>query len=96
MFIYSKNVFEGLLCAREKEMATHSTILAWRIPWTGKPGGLQSLESQRIEHDWATNIHTHCVPETFQRHLIYSRHKMDKTPALHEFTFYNRWEEGRI
>ena len=29
----------------EKEMATHSSILAWRIPWTGKPGGLQSMES---------------------------------------------------
>ena len=40
--------------------------------------------------------HTHYVPESFQRHLIYSRHKIDKTPALHEFTFYNRWEEGRI
>ena len=36
------------------------------------------------------------MPESFQRHLIYSRHKIDKTPALHEFTFYNRWEEGRI
>ena len=32
----------------EKEMATHSSILAWRIPWTEEPGGLQSMESQRI------------------------------------------------
>ena len=32
----------------EKDMATHSTILAWRIPWTEKPGGLQSMESQRV------------------------------------------------
>ena len=35
----------------EKEMATHSTILAWRIPWTEEPGGLQSLGSQRVGHD---------------------------------------------
>ena len=35
----------------EKEMATHSSILAWKIPWTEKPGGLQSMGSQRIGHD---------------------------------------------
>ena len=35
----------------EKGMATHSSNLAWRIPWTGEPGGLQSLGSQRVGHD---------------------------------------------
>ena len=35
----------------EKEMATHSSILAWRIPWTEKPVGLQSMGSQRVGHD---------------------------------------------
>ena len=35
----------------EKEMANHSSILAWRIPWTEKPGGLQSMGSQRVGHD---------------------------------------------
>ena len=35
----------------EKEMATHSSILAWRIPWTEEPGGLQSIRSQRVLHD---------------------------------------------
>ena len=35
----------------EKEMATHSSILAWRIPWMEEPGGLQSTESQRVGHD---------------------------------------------
>ena len=35
----------------EKEMATHSSILAWRIPQTEDPGGLQSMESQRVRHD---------------------------------------------
>ena len=35
----------------EKEMATHSSILAWRIPWTEEPGGLQSTGSKRVGHD---------------------------------------------
>ena len=35
----------------EKEMATHSSILAWEIPWTEEPGGLQSMESERVGHD---------------------------------------------
>ena len=35
----------------EKEMATHSSILAWEIPWTEEPGRLQSMESQRVRHD---------------------------------------------
>ena len=37
--------------ALEKEMATHSSILAWRIPWTKEPGRLQSMGSQRVGHD---------------------------------------------
>ena len=39
--------------ALEKEMATHSSVLAWRIPGTGEPGGLPSLESHRVGHDWS-------------------------------------------
>ena len=35
----------------EKEMATHSSILAWKIPWTEEPGKLQAMESQRVGHD---------------------------------------------
>ena len=42
----------------EEEMVTHSSILAWRIPWTKKPGGLQSRGSQRVRHDWETNTFT--------------------------------------
>ena len=38
----------------EEEMATHSSILAWKIPWTEEPGGLQSMGSQRAGHNWAT------------------------------------------
>ena len=41
-----------------KGMATRSSTLAWRIPWTEEPGGLQSIELQRAGHDWATNTFT--------------------------------------
>ena len=37
----------------EKEMATHPSSLAWKIPWTEEPGGLLSMESERVRHDWA-------------------------------------------
>ena len=40
----------------EKEMATHSSTLAWKIPWTEEPGMLQSMGSQRVGHDWATSL----------------------------------------
>ena len=43
----------------EKGMVTRSSILARGIPWTEKPGGLQSMGSQRVRHDWATNTHTY-------------------------------------
>ena len=43
----------------EQEMATHSSTLAWKIPWTEEPGGPQSMGSQRVSHSWATNTHTH-------------------------------------
>ena len=43
----------------EKEMATHSSILVWRIPWTEEPGGLQSTGSQRVGHNWVTHTPTH-------------------------------------
>ena len=42
----------------EKEVATHSIILAWRILWTGEPGGLQLVGSQRVRHYWASNTHS--------------------------------------
>ena len=41
----------------EKEMATHSSTLAWKIPWSEKPGRLQSMGSQRVGHNWATSLH---------------------------------------
>ena len=43
-------------CALEKEMATHSSVLAWKIPWMEEPGRLQSMGSRRVRHDWATSL----------------------------------------
>ena len=43
----------------EKEMATHSSILTWRIPWTEEPGRLQSMGLQRVRHDLATELPPH-------------------------------------
>ena len=39
----------------EKEMATHSSTLAWKLPWLEEPGGLQSMGLLRVRHDWVTN-----------------------------------------
>ena len=44
----------------EKEMATHSSILAWELPWTEESGGLQSLGSDRVSHNLATK-QQHCT-----------------------------------
>ena len=40
----------------EREMATHSSILAWKIPWTEEPGRLQTIGLPRVGHDWATSL----------------------------------------
>ena len=53
--------------ALEREMATHSSILAWRIPGMGEPGGLPSMGSHRVGHDWsdlaaAAAAAAYCLP----------------------------------
>ena len=45
-------IYEGLINKLEKDMATHSSVLAWRIPGTGEPGELPSMGSYRVRHDW--------------------------------------------
>ena len=54
----------------EKEMATHSSILAWEIPLTEDPGGLQSMELQRVPLDWATK----CFFEDWKEDLLLGSH----------------------
>ena len=48
----------GLEDFLEKEMATHTSILAWEIPWTEEPGGLQSIGSQSVGYNVVTNNHS--------------------------------------
>ena len=50
---YIRLTFTFHFHALEKEMATHSSVLAWRIPGTGEPGGLPSMGSHRVGHDWS-------------------------------------------
>ena len=67
----------------EKEMATHSTVLAWRIPGTGEPGGLPSMGSHRVGHDWSDLA---AAAAAHQRNplstLLYWRRQWHPTPAL--------------
>ena len=68
--------FPWVFLTMEKEMEIHSTILAWRIPWTGEPAGLQSIGLQRVRHDRSDLA---CVP-TMGDPLQYSclENPMDK------------------
>ena len=57
----------------EKEVVTHSSILAWKIPWMEEPGRLQSMGSQRVGHDWATSLSFfHFLTQPFFKWNIYS------------------------
>ena len=60
----------------EKRMATHSSILAWRIPWTEEPGGPQSVGLHRVGHDWCCTLYT--VVLTTQPSCAYAKHKKYK------------------
>ena len=55
LFLSTPNWWE-LDQGSEKAMAPHSSNLAWKIPWMEEPGGLQSMGSQRVGHDWATSL----------------------------------------
>ena len=59
---------------REKAMAPHSSTLAWKIPWMEEPGGLQSMGSLRVRHDWVTSLSL----STF----MHRRRKWQPTPAF--------------
>ena len=70
----------------EKGMATYSSVLAWRILWTEEPGGLQSMGSQRVGHDWATNTHTQLINTHTHICMSISNLKLDKTEGMqHNF-----------
>ena len=61
-FLYSSSVYScHLFLISEKAMATHSSTLAWNIPWMEEPGRLQSMGSRRVGHDWVTSLS--CIGE---------------------------------
>ena len=62
-------------------MATHSSTLPWKIPWTEEPGRLQSMGSQRVGHDWATSLHYRCG------NWITERPKDSKSPTYKPSSF---------
>ena len=60
-----------IIVKMEKAMAPHSSILAWKIPWTEEPGRLESMGSQRVGHDWATSLslfHFHALEKEMATH----------------------------
>ena len=64
----------GLGRTLEKGMATHFSILAWRISWTEEPGGLQSMEPQRVKHHGATNTFFHIFTMKYINITTNNRH----------------------
>ena len=58
----------------EKEMAIHSSTIAWKIPWTEELGRLQSMGSQRVGHDWATSLSLHRWWECKVVHVVQSHY----------------------
>ena len=72
----------------EKWMATHSSILAWRIPWTEEPDGLQSMEAQRVWHNWEPNTFTFfhiwlvTTAEAQKKHFFLSHTQASQAAAM--------------
>ena len=73
-FIHIFKVYHVVACVGEKAMATHSSTLAWKIPWTEGPGELQSMGSLGVGHNWATSLYFF----TF----MHWRRKWQPTPAF--------------
>ena len=79
----------------EKEMASHSSILAWRIPWMEEPGGLQSTGSQRVGHDWVTFFSFFVVTEQ-QQHSIADLSFFNTVPGNLTFGYHNYLGSGGL
>ena len=58
----------GVSLLLEKAMAPHSNTLAWKIPWTEEPGGLQSMGSLRVGHDFTLTFHFHTLEKEMATH----------------------------
>ena len=90
----------GLGRSLEKRITTHSSILVWRIPWAEEPGALQSMESQRVRHDWETNTHTHTwgiLQFWVSNHLVGhlpSALVRNQAPGVLHITFHRKGEKN--
>ena len=77
----------------QNEMATHSSILAWKIPWTEEPGRLQSMGLQRVGHDWATSLSLSFILDFFligrkkKRSILFSSYHVYR--VNHHSPFYS-------
>ena len=71
----------------EEEMATHSTILAWKIPWTEEPGGLQSMGSRTVRHNWVHATPTPAGVKHFNISDLYAR----QGACLHSLSLPFHW-----
>ena len=86
----------------EKEVATHSNVLAWRIPGTGEPGRLPSMGSHRVRHDWSDSAATAAAPASLQEFAPFlgtnakilesSRHKLKKGKSLESLISWYRFK----
>ena len=56
LFFLLSILWVSIVCLMDKAMASHSSTLAWKIPWTEESGGLQSMGSLRVGHDWETSL----------------------------------------
>ena len=70
-------------------MATHSSILAWKIPWTQETGRLQSMGSQRVGHDWATSLTHLNIKTNFLCSLIFTSIKITQISPLQNYQIEN-------
>ena len=68
--------------ALEKEMATHSSVLAWRIPGTGEPGGFLSIRPHRVGHDWSGLAAAAAAAGTFESQKLYQYLSLKKNTKL--------------
>ena len=82
----------------EDHLATQSSILAWRIPWTEEPGGLQFMGSQRVGHDWATSLTYKIIKLPFIRcqQMSWGRHWAKYLLYIFQFRRTLRWVRAAL
>ena len=74
LFFLLSILWVSIVCLMDKAMASHSSTLAWKIPWTEESGGLQSMGSLRVGHDWETSLSL-CT-------FMHCRRKWQPTPVF--------------